>query len=203
MDRKRFPRAAARAGVDTVIITGGETDVCVLATVIGAVDWGFRVILVTDALCSSADETHDSMMNIYMNRFGQQVECVTTETLLESWPGSAGVGLMRQTLCRADFLPKEPGDGQPFCKEWFEGFLKELTEVWRRDEFVRAPGQGLWRSGNETERDTIAVVEVMAESRHGILAHAAQAAGERALPGRDRHPRPANSPVLTPHQWTQ
>jgi nicotinamidase-related amidase len=77
------------ASVDTIIITGGETDVCVLATVLGAIDWGFRVILVTDALCSSADETHDSMMNIYMNRFGQQVECVTTQTLLDSWPGSA------------------------------------------------------------------------------------------------------------------
>jgi nicotinamidase-related amidase len=77
------------AGVDAVIITGGETDVCVLGTVLGAIDWGFRVILVTDALCSSADETHDSMMNIYMNRFGQQVECVTTETLLDSWLGSA------------------------------------------------------------------------------------------------------------------
>jgi hypothetical protein len=25
------------------------------------------------------------MMNIYMNRFGEQVETVTTETLLESW----------------------------------------------------------------------------------------------------------------------
>jgi len=77
------------AGVDTVIVTGGETDVCVLATVLGAVDWGFRVILVTDALCSSAAETHASMMNIYMNRFGQQVECVTTETLLALWHGGA------------------------------------------------------------------------------------------------------------------
>ena len=73
------------AGIDTVIITGGETDVCVLATMLGAIDWGFRVILVTDALCSSADETHDAMMNVYMNRFGEQVETVTTETLLESW----------------------------------------------------------------------------------------------------------------------
>ena len=77
------------AGIDTVIITGGETDVCVLATMLGAIDWGFRVILVTDALCSSADETHDAMMNVYMNRFGEQVETVTTETLLESWPGGA------------------------------------------------------------------------------------------------------------------
>ena len=82
------------AGVDTVIVTGGETDVCVLATVLGAVDWGYRVILVTDALCSSADETHDSMLNIYMNRFGQQVECVTTETLLATWSGSARAGLV-------------------------------------------------------------------------------------------------------------
>jgi nicotinamidase-related amidase len=82
------------AGVDTLIITGGETDVCVLATVLGAIDWGFRVILVTDALCGSADETHDSMMNIYMNRFGQQVECVTTETLLNSWPGGARARLV-------------------------------------------------------------------------------------------------------------
>jgi nicotinamidase-related amidase len=77
------------ASVDTVIVTGGETDVCVLATVLGAIDWGFRVILAIDAVCSSADETHDSMMNIYTNRFGQQMECVTTETLLANWPGGA------------------------------------------------------------------------------------------------------------------
>ena len=73
------------AGIDTLIITGGETDVCVLATMMGAVDWGFRVLLVTDALCSSADETHDAMMNVYENRLRQQVECVSTETLLETW----------------------------------------------------------------------------------------------------------------------
>jgi nicotinamidase-related amidase len=39
--------------VDTLIITGSETDVCVLATVLDAVDLGFRVIVVEDALCSS------------------------------------------------------------------------------------------------------------------------------------------------------
>jgi nicotinamidase-related amidase len=77
------------ASINTLIITGGETDVCVLATMLGAIDWGFRVILVTDALCSSADETHDAMMNVYLNRFGEQVECVTTETLLNSWTTGA------------------------------------------------------------------------------------------------------------------
>jgi nicotinamidase-related amidase len=60
----------------------------VLATILGAIDWGFRIILVPDALCSSADETHDAMMNIYLNRFGEQVETVTTDTLLQGWPGS-------------------------------------------------------------------------------------------------------------------
>jgi hypothetical protein len=29
------------------------------------------------------------MMNIYMNRFGEQVECATTDTLLESWTENA------------------------------------------------------------------------------------------------------------------
>jgi hypothetical protein len=44
---------------------------------------------VTDALCSSTDETHDAMMNVYMNRFGEQIETITTQTLLASWPGAA------------------------------------------------------------------------------------------------------------------
>ena len=52
--------------------SGGEIDVCELATMFGAIDWGFRVILVTDALCGSADETHDAMMNVYTNRFGSR-----------------------------------------------------------------------------------------------------------------------------------
>lgn len=44
------------SGIDSLVITGGETDVCVLATVLGAVDRGFRVVLVTDAICSSTDK---------------------------------------------------------------------------------------------------------------------------------------------------
>lgn len=69
----------------TLIVTGGETDVCVLATVLGAIDLGYRVIVVTDALCSSADETHDAVMTVYHYRYGQQVETVTTELLLDEW----------------------------------------------------------------------------------------------------------------------
>lgn len=38
--------------IDSLVITGAETDVCVLAAVLGAVDQGYRVVLGTDALCS-------------------------------------------------------------------------------------------------------------------------------------------------------
>jgi nicotinamidase-related amidase len=71
--------------VDTLVITGGETDVCVLATVLGAIDFGYRVVLATDALCSSSDETHDALLTLYENRFSQQVEAVSTEVVLANW----------------------------------------------------------------------------------------------------------------------
>jgi nicotinamidase-related amidase len=35
-----------------LIVTGSETDVSVLATVLGAVDLGYRIIVVRDAICS-------------------------------------------------------------------------------------------------------------------------------------------------------
>ena len=61
-------------------------------------------------------------------------------------------------------LPKENGKGQPIDKYWFDGFLKELTERFGgATSFLRAPGQGLWQSGGGTEKDSIAVVEVMVE----------------------------------------
>jgi nicotinamidase-related amidase len=70
---------------DALVITGGETDVCVLATVMGAIDRGFRVVLVLDALCSSADETHDALIKLYASRFSEQVEAVMLEEVLEHW----------------------------------------------------------------------------------------------------------------------
>jgi nicotinamidase-related amidase len=68
--------------VSTIIVSGAETEVCVLATVMGAIDFGYRVIIVTDAVCSGADSTHDAMLGIYESRFGMQVETVTTAELL-------------------------------------------------------------------------------------------------------------------------
>ena len=76
--------AALRAtNVDTVIVTGGETDVCVATTVMGAIDHGFRVVLPTDAVFGSADETHDAMLRIFESRFALQLTTCTTQHLLD------------------------------------------------------------------------------------------------------------------------
>jgi nicotinamidase-related amidase len=78
-------RRLGERGIDTLIISGAETDVCVLAAVLGAVDLGYRVVLPTDALCSSSDRTHDALLTLYRERYGQQVEAVTTEMILKAW----------------------------------------------------------------------------------------------------------------------
>ena len=73
------------AGINAIIVTGAETEVCVLATVMGAIDLGYRVIIVIDAVCSGADSTHDAMLEVYRSRFGMQVETITTAELTAAW----------------------------------------------------------------------------------------------------------------------
>jgi nicotinamidase-related amidase len=72
-------------GINTLVITGSETDVCVLATVLHAVDLGFRVVIVEDALCSSSDAGHDALMTLYRNRFAEQIELINSEELTSLW----------------------------------------------------------------------------------------------------------------------
>ena len=42
-------------------------------------------MLVTDAVCSSSDQTHDALMTFYNQRLSQQVETADTETVLSIW----------------------------------------------------------------------------------------------------------------------
>ena len=70
---------------DTLLVTGAETDVCVLAAVLDAVDLGYRVVLVRDAVCSSSDQTHDALMTLYASRLSMQIETVDTEVILSGW----------------------------------------------------------------------------------------------------------------------
>lgn len=72
-------------GVRTVILSGAETDVCVLSTALDAVNIGFRVVIVEDALCSSSDQGHDALMTMYRVRFSEQIDLVTAESLRDFW----------------------------------------------------------------------------------------------------------------------
>jgi nicotinamidase-related amidase len=74
-----------RRGCDTVVVTGGETDMCVLATVLGAVDLGYRTILVRDAVCSSSDEDHEAMLALFGDRYRRHVELGTAAEVAELW----------------------------------------------------------------------------------------------------------------------
>ena len=59
---------------------------CVLATVIGAVDHGYRVsVVVAGAVCSSSDEGHDAMLKLYRERYSLQIEAVGSEAILSAW----------------------------------------------------------------------------------------------------------------------
>lgn len=61
--------------VVSVVVSGGETDVCVLAAVLGAIDLGYHVTVLSDAICSGADETHDAALKLLRDRFFYTARC--------------------------------------------------------------------------------------------------------------------------------
>jgi nicotinamidase-related amidase len=72
-------------GINTVIITGSETDVCVLSSVLSAVDLGYRVVIAEDAICSSSDEVHDAAKKLYGARFDIQIELAGVADIIRAW----------------------------------------------------------------------------------------------------------------------
>lgn len=81
----RLSELLAARRISSLVITGAETDVCVLATTLGAVDHGFRVILGVDAICSSSDRTHDALIEFYSSRLSRQVELASIDEIIDSW----------------------------------------------------------------------------------------------------------------------
>jgi nicotinamidase-related amidase len=71
-----------RWGADCLIITRSETDLCMLATVLSAVDLGFRVVLIRDTICSSSDQGHEALLDCYHRRYAEQIEVADAETVL-------------------------------------------------------------------------------------------------------------------------
>lgn len=76
----------AERGTAALVISGTETDVCVLAAVMDAVDLGLRVVVARDAVCSSSDGTHDALMKLYHERLSFQIEIAAVAEILDAWP---------------------------------------------------------------------------------------------------------------------
>jgi nicotinamidase-related amidase len=83
--RARLIEHMRQREADGLIVSGSETDVCVLATVLDAVDVGYRVIVVRDAVCSSSDEGHDMLMRLYHTRYTEQIETADAAAILARW----------------------------------------------------------------------------------------------------------------------
>jgi nicotinamidase-related amidase len=71
--------------INTLVITGSETDVCVLSSVLSAVDLGYRVIIAEDAICSSSDEAHDAAKKLYGSRYDIQIELTSVDDIIGAW----------------------------------------------------------------------------------------------------------------------
>lgn len=72
-------------GADTVILSGAETDICVLSSALGAVDHGFHVVIATDAVCSFSDMGHNALLTLFKERFSQQIYTAEVDQILDEW----------------------------------------------------------------------------------------------------------------------
>jgi nicotinamidase-related amidase len=93
IDKSRYSAFSAAAlleqlrelKADALIVSGAESDMCVLSTVLSAIDLGFPVTIAADAVCSSADPCHDAVLELYRQRFSQQIRTLAVATILDLW----------------------------------------------------------------------------------------------------------------------
>lgn len=84
-----FRAAMTATPEQCLILTGVETDVCVLSTVMEAMDLGLRVIVASDAVTSSVTQCHGLALEILEQRFDEQVEIATVDEIIAAWQGGA------------------------------------------------------------------------------------------------------------------
>ena len=68
--RSPLPGLLAGHGIDTVVVTGTVTNVCVEASVRDASTLGYRVILVADACAAVRDQDHNATLHVVYRSYG-------------------------------------------------------------------------------------------------------------------------------------
>jgi nicotinamidase-related amidase len=80
-----FVTSLARRGTQTLILSGVETEVCVLATALDAVDRGLHIVLAADALTSGSPAGHRAALEAIYPRFDQQIEIAAVAEIMTTW----------------------------------------------------------------------------------------------------------------------
>lgn len=82
---EKFLMTLKSAATETLILSGVETDCCVWATALDAIDAGFFVVLARDALASHSPEAHQAMLEVIAPRFAPQVTVMNHAELESAW----------------------------------------------------------------------------------------------------------------------
>lgn len=68
-----------------LIFTGVETQACVLATVLSAVDLGYKCVVAIDAVAASKQESHHACIQHVLSRFPGQIELDNVNSIGQRW----------------------------------------------------------------------------------------------------------------------
>ena len=80
-----FGKTLESWGTKALVFSGVETDVCVLGTLMGAVDRGYRVVVASDAVASGNPNAHKAALEFVFPRYEMQIEVSDTDTILANW----------------------------------------------------------------------------------------------------------------------
>ena len=87
-DDGAFARHMDSLKPSALVLSGVETDVCVLATAMSAVDLGYRTVIAVDAVTSSVAESHRACLDHVYPRYDQQIELACVDEIIAAWSPS-------------------------------------------------------------------------------------------------------------------
>lgn len=81
-----FVASLERRSAETLVLSGVETDVCVLATALDAIDRGLHVVVASDAVTTWSPAGHRAALEAIYPRFDQQIDIATVSAVMAAWP---------------------------------------------------------------------------------------------------------------------
>ena len=80
-----FPGMLRDLGASTLVLSGVETDVCVLSTALEAIERGLRVVIATDAVTSSSPAGHRATLDHVLPRFEPMLDLAPSADIIAAW----------------------------------------------------------------------------------------------------------------------